>query len=331
MKSLTLLIFVLFIACNQKPEFVKAKLIKSQVDNISTSLQVENYIRKIDTNLNNFKVKRFQDMFIGERNLQDSISRITADSLKINQSFYKADFDNNGYTDLLFFGQQCSTWRENTNCNFGCAVVLNYGENKLSKIVSIQPDQDTYIVPKPIFIDKQPLIEIYKPSKFSWPDKEKYASKNKITLIYKFDEFIEYSKKDIEHNIEKIEFTTSGCYGTCPVFELTLMDNHIGIFKPHRFNFSDDYENAKEEKGILKSKIDENTFNQIFDILNYIDFENLKDDYSVSWTDDQGSTLKITYDNGKVKTISDYGMVGSYGLKRLYKLLYDLRFNQAWK
>lgn len=48
-------------------------------------------------------------------------------------------------------------------------------------------------------------------------------------------------------------------------------------------------------------------------------------------TDDQTGDLKITFNNGKVKTISDYGMIGTNGLKILYEKLAELRFNQKWQ
>jgi hypothetical protein len=51
----------------------------------------------------------------------------------------------------------------------------------------------------------------------------------------------------------------------------------------------------------------------------------------VGWTDDQTCTLKITYDNGKTKTITDYGKIGTYGLNRVYSILFSLRQNQKWK
>ena len=67
------------------------------------------------------------------------------------------------------------------------------------------------------------------------------------------------------------------------------------------------------------------------EILNYCEFDNLDKEYTVMHTDDQTGDLKITYNNGKVKTISDYGMIGTYGLKILYKKLAELRFNQKWR
>ncbi len=55
-----------------------------------------------------------------------------------------------------------------------------------------------------------------------------------------------------------------------------------------------------------------------------------KDKYAVNWTDDQASILEITFDNGKVKKIYDYGLIGTFGLDRVYQLLFKLRENQKW-
>jgi hypothetical protein len=68
----------------------------------------------------------------------------------------------------------------------------------------------------------------------------------------------------------------------------------------------------------------------IVNILNYIDFKNLKDSYSVGHTDAPTAKLKVTYDNGRTKYIEDYGMRGNYGLIATYDMFRDLRFNQKW-
>ncbi len=65
-------------------------------------------------------------------------------------------------------------------------------------------------------------------------------------------------------------------------------------------------------------------------LLNYIDFPKLQDKYYVSWTDDNTAVLKITYDGGKVKIITDYGLQGTYGLRHLHKMLDSIRLNQRW-
>lgn len=40
---------------------------------------------------------------------------------------------------------------------------------------------------------------------------------------------------------------------------------------------------------------------------------------------------RSTYDNLKTKKISDYGMMGTRGLKKLYNVLFDLRGSIEWK
>jgi hypothetical protein len=88
---------------------------------------------------------------------------------------------------------------------------------------------------------------------------------------------------------------------------------------------------SKAVSGKFSTQINEKEFTEIIDLLNYIAFPNLKNEYAVSWTDDQSCTLKITYDNGATKKIDDYGMIGTYGLNRVYEMLYELRFNQKWR
>ena len=80
--------------------------------------------------------------------------------------------------------------------------------------------------------------------------------------------------------------------------------------------------------GEYKAEIDNKSYSDIINLLNYIDFQNLNDEYAVNWTDDQTSYITITYDQGKIKTIRDYGLIGTHGLDKLYDLLFKLRFNQ---
>ena len=63
----------------------------------------------------------------------------------------------------------------------------------------------------------------------------------------------------------------------------------------------------------------------------YKEFSDLKDKYEVNWSDDQTSTLIITYDGGKTKKIIDYGLVGTFGLNRIHDLIFKLRDNQDWR
>ena len=92
-----------------------------------------------------------------------------------------------------------------------------------------------------------------------------------------------------------------------------------------------DLKTEKEVESFIKSIDKEKDYSKIVELLNYIDFPNLKDNYAVNLTDDQTCTLTIIYNNGKVKKIEDYGLIGTFGLDRFYSLMFELRFNQEWK
>jgi len=47
----------------------------------------------------------------------------------------------------------------------------------------------------------------------------------------------------------------------------------------------------------------------------------LKNNYSVNWTDDQTSTLTIIFKDHSRKVIRDYGMQGTFGLSAMYTKL----------
>jgi len=119
------------------------------------------------------------------------------------------------------------------------------------------------------------------------------------------------------------------CFGTCPKFYISILKDKSSVFKAEKFNLES--EEAKEIKGIFNTTLSDNSFSEIISLLDYIDFPSLNDKYAVGWTDDQTCILTITYNNGQVKTISDYGLIGTFGLDRLYELMFNLRFNQNWK
>jgi hypothetical protein len=62
-----------------------------------------------------------------------------------------------------------------------------------------------------------------------------------------------------------------------------------------------------------------------------MNLKSLQDNYRVPWTDDQTSWLKIKFNDGSVKEIQDYGLRGSFGLRLLYNIFFDLRSSENWK
>ncbi|MNK16763.1 hypothetical protein D3C87_349330 [compost metagenome] len=324
MKYFVLTLLFILASC-KKNSFEKATITPSKTDSISTDEQIKNYMSTIDTNFKYFNPQNIQYVKSTNSPTIDSIMKITAKGLNINKSVYKADFDNNGYTDLLVLGG----WGE-TN-HYSSYVVMNFGRKKKPKLIALNKDMQLLDIPKVLSIRNEPFLILYS-SRNMRGTNPKISDTTSTKLIFKYGGFAEYSEKPSENHIEKIEFKTSPCFGTCPVYQLTINKNKSATFLAEHYNFNKDKRNnAFKNEGLFDTKINDIDYKQLVNLLNYIDFKNLKDEYSVSWTDDQTATLTITYDNGKTKTIEDYGMIGTYGLSSVYDLLAEMRFNQKWK
>ena len=315
-----LIIIFLFLGC--KPENTQTKESNSKpskLDTLTSVIDLENFIYLNDTifKKHSYKLRKIQDFVL--RSKSDSLAIKIADFLVINKSYYKADFDHNGYQDLLTIGHFD---KNDLMYNF---VFMNYGKDSL-KAVSLR-SRHAFLIPRIIQENNQKLLEIYKPQMTDYGSN--IFTTRKFKLIYKFDHFIEYNEKPRISKIKKIELITLGCFGECPAFDMTILEDKSAIFKPRYYN--NGVKNDEDGKSILKTVISTKDFNELVDLLNYIDFSNLENSYSVPWTDDQIATLKITYDDNKIKTIEDYGLAGTYGLSRFFEMLYDLRENQDWK
>ena len=311
--TLLLLTFLNFVSTAQTET-------KSEIDNLKTENEVENFIKSFEKKrYDNFSISSIQGIKnrYGEKN---NFCEEIADSLNITKSFYKADFDKNGLTDILVIGNYY---------DFNIFIAMDFGKDSLKLNRLTRSSFQNCVVPEISKKGNKTVINYYYKEQPNWTDKEKKSKIIKKTLIYKFGDFIEYNNNPKEYSIEKIEYQTTMCYGTCPQFNIKIDKSKKAIFNAQTYNRKG--RKGKEIKGIFKTEIKENDYSEIVQLLNYIDFPNLKDNYYVNWTDDQSCTLTITYNNGKVKKISDYGLIGTFGLDRIYNLMFELRFNQDWK
>jgi len=149
-----------------------------------------------------------------------------------------------------------------------------------------------------------------------------YSTKQIDTLILINGDFIEFNSHPANYEIQSISFKTYGCFGSCPVYELDIDGKGKATFNAIRYN---------DQKGRFTTVIKKEKLDEIMELINYIDLKKLKDKYTVTWTDDAGCYLVIKFKDGSVKKIYDYGMIGSFGLSKLYKLIEQLRENHDWK
>ncbi|WP_162927075.1 DUF6438 domain-containing protein [Flavobacterium psychrotrophum] len=323
---------ILLMSCNKNDQFVKAKTIPTRIDSLTTNAEIEDYIGDSDSMYRKFTLQKVQDIICSGCDTITNLDSL-ANNLKINFSWQKADLDNNGYTDLL------ATGRNNTYVKFedsfihpqgfNAFILMNFGEGNI-KTYDLTDGHFMSLTARIEYDSLQPFVMVYKPRLISKVKRYRHPE-TKSKLTFKFGNFIEYNPAVKKYDIEKIEYATTGCNGECPVFSIAINKEGNAVFVANYYNYTQPWQKGNLLTGTYKSTVKDDDLEELIDVLNYTDFPNLIDNYSVPWTCDQAGIIKITYDNGKTKTISDYGLQGTYGLRLLHSMFKELRTNQQWK
>jgi len=226
----------------------------------------------------------------------------------VKNNFYKLDLDGNGLTDLLID-------------NFHLVAVTSSSETKYD----VHPiDQGGFLINLHTltgisYLNKTPLLAIRDYDERTQTVGDKKTEK---TILMKFGEFIEYNPKPDKFNIQKIVFKEGGCFGDCPIFNMYIFGDRSVYYEAIKFN---------KQQGNFNTTLDQEAFNTLIRTINYIGLSRLASRYEVNWTDDAAIDLEITYNNGKVKKVHDYGMIGTFGLANLYSQLFNLSDSQRWR
>jgi Domain of unknown function (DUF6438) len=260
-------------------------------------------------------LKTFDDVnqFLKAKVLPKDFETVILDPSKANtsnlygkQKFYKLDLDRDGLTDLVVDGAYLLAVMDRGNARYKLSVI-DQGSLFMFKytLKNIETSDQT-----PVLVIEGQEDEINPRP----PAKEK-------KIVYKFDGFVEFNPKPDKLDVREIDFSTSGCFGSCPIFDLKISANRRAVFNAKAHN---------KITGRFNGTLDAAAFNRLVDTINYIEIFKLKDAYSVPWTDDQGSSLSITFADGRRVKISDYGMIGTFGLENLYEQLLELRNTVKW-
>ncbi|MFN1218265.1 DUF6438 domain-containing protein [Chryseobacterium kwangjuense] len=273
----------------------------NKIDYLTSSNDIQAFINNEDNKINYY-------LNIEDKINYDSYCSVIADSLNLKQTWEKADFDHNGLTDLLVTG--------NTSEGPKTIYILDKGTHFESKNLSKGKlyEECSFSSVKDHKIEYHSIKILNRYGYLSNLIKE--------NLIYKYEEFIEENTAPKRHNILEIKFENIGSRWNRYVFDMKIVSNRDATWTTE----DDDLITS----GIYKTKLSEKDFKEIIDLINYLDFENLEDEYNVSYSDSHTAYLTITYDNLKIKRIRDYGLMGSRGLKRLYDILSALKTNQQW-
>ena len=141
-----------------------------------------------------------------------------------------------------------------------------------------------------------------------WEFKWKFVSRKNDTLKLAINNttFVLFKKlnynPDNSNNFDQIIFSSSGCYGSCPIIDISITKEGNILFQGEGYT---------TPLGFYSGKINHKTKNYIFNKFKYANPLKLKDSYSVNHTDDQSLTTTFVKNGKIIKTISDYGMAGT--------------------
>jgi len=282
-------------------------LFANEIDRLSTLIEVQKFlVEKIEGKWSNQYI--FSDSIKGKDYLSEN-------------NFFKIDLDQNGLTDLIVRGIYLFIITDHGNGTYKLSFV-DRGVFLLNKYrlfdIWKKSNPANYTRELPILvvnrIGNQTVTSTYS-------DGSSIVELKFDSLVFKFNDLIEYNATPDNFEIEELTISTIGCYGACPVFELTIQRDRTVAFNAIQNN---------NVTGKFNSKIDEKTLTALNETVNYMKLNLLKERYKVNWTDDQTIITKIKLTNGVTKEISDYGAIGTFGLTNLYNQLFEIINSKKW-
>jgi pimeloyl-ACP methyl ester carboxylesterase len=241
------------------------------------------------------------------------------------RTWEKGDFDGNGKTDLLFNGYYSISGNGNYAVRI-CLVVLDLGRDNFRIVQLSLGDFIRFFAAKKLSIRNQDYIVTlqYKESRGRYNPADSLP--NRIdTLAYRLGHFIERPKPRKPHSIKELTFSIGGGLTTDLGYTIRIRGDSALLLQ-EKFNDS-----ATDIIGYkFVAPLNTTASRNLYQLLRYIDIPSLKSNYSVSWTDDRTASLCIRFDKGRVKSIEDYGEIGTYGLVALYDLFETFRRTLPW-
>jgi hypothetical protein len=132
-----------------------------------------------------------------------------------------------------------------------------------------------------------------------------------------------------------IEYEAGACFGSCPIFKITINPDRTAVLEAEHFNFSKEFSKGEFDKpreGTFKTTIKEKDYKKLTALIDDLNIKNLNEKYGTrNITDLPTSYLRIKFEDESSKNIEDYGKRGSEKLSILYKFFEDLKHNQQWE
>lgn len=122
--------------------------------------------------------------------------------------------------------------------------------------------------------------------------------------------------------ISQIDFKAGYCFGTCPVFEMSIRKDGSAYYNAIEYN---------KFQGKFRTTIKKQQLDSLMSLISEANLLSLQNGYLVSATDHPTYSLTVKQKNGQTKVIRDYGPAGPEKLKLVYQYIFSLRESQDWK
>lgn len=162
-------------------------------------------------------------------------------------------------------------------------------------------------------------IFIKDPFSKNWEFKWNIKQISKDTLLLERSDSTFFKLKRIKPvvniNFDQIIFSRSGCYGSCPIIDISLNKNGEVYFQG---------EGYVTPLGFYKSKTDSTQISKIFSKFGKANIDSLSNEYAVGHTDDESISTTFIKNGQILKTIHDYGKAGPKELVWAYVTIENL-------
>jgi hypothetical protein len=233
----------------------------------------------------------------------------------------RADFNHDGKTDLFV----SATVEKGKLSNQSEIFILASEGNHYTKVDIVDPlsyvytgeaSYNTYLASGKNYLVINTLVQkMLRPQDIRPGHYSSYSTARDTSFVQNNKQMI-YATHPVRLAIESVKFSTTQCFGTCPVFQLTINKDGSVNYKGIQ------YVNKIGDYSLVMPKAE---LSYLISLLDAINPSRLNDHYSVDATDNPTIYLTVRYTNGQTKSIEDYGERGTYGLAVLYKFFLDLR------
>ena len=183
----------------------------------------------------------------------------------------------------------------------------NICENKLGHFKTIEGierhDRKTFFLGTTTkYKIEDDMLKIYNLSDSTWTSRKIIRiTGDTMTLQANDSSILKYVKAnyqiDENEHYDEIIISASGCYGTCPMNDISINKNGEVFYFGYQFN---------TVNGYFKSKVNSKLFSKLESDFKKANIKKLKDNYSILVTDNETVSVTFIKDKKIVKTINDY-------------------------